>query len=71
LKDPKNGIRGYSELLQWVKTELSKDIKYITLVKYAERHFATKIKVARKSHSKKDEEAVNTFKKTSGKPAKN
>jgi transposase len=71
LNDPKNGIRGYNELLQWVKTELSKDIKYITLVKYAERHFATKIKVARKSHTKKDEKAVDTFKKTLGKPAKN
>ncbi len=71
LKDPKNGIRGYKELLQWVKTELSKDIKYITLVKYAERHFGTKLKVARKSHVKKDDELVDTFKKTSGKPVKN
>jgi transposase len=71
LNDPKNGIRGYKELLQWVKTELSMDIKYITLVKYVERHFSTKIKVARKSHTKKDEELVSTFKKTSGKPAKN
>jgi hypothetical protein len=55
----------------WVKTELSKDIKYITFVKYAERHFTTKIKVARKSHAKKDEEAVNTFKKAYRKSAKN
>jgi transposase len=70
LKDPKNGIRGYNELLQWVKVELSKDIKYITLVKYAERHFGTKIKVARKSHAKKDDEAISTFKKTSEKSAK-
>jgi hypothetical protein len=40
-------------------------MKYITLVKYAERHFGSKIKVARKSHVKKDEEAVVAFKKTS------
>ena len=65
LNDPKNGIRGYTELLEWVNKELSKDMKYITLVKYAERHFGSKIKVARKSHVKKDEEAVETFKKTS------
>ena len=65
LKDPKNGIRGYVELLDWVKTELSMDMKYITLVKYSERHFGSKIKVARKSHVKKDEQAVETFKKTS------
>ena len=64
LKDPKNGIRGYVEFLEWVKTELLKDMKYITLVKYAERHFGSKIKVARKSHVKKDAEAVETFKKS-------
>lgn len=65
LKDPKNGIRGYVELLDWVKTELSKDMKYITLLKYAQRHFGSKIKVARKSHVKKDELAVEALKKTS------
>jgi len=70
LNDPKNGIRGYTELLEWVKTECSKDIKYITLVKYVQRHFGSKIKVARKSHIKKDEEAVLAFKKTSLKNAR-
>ena len=65
LNDPKNGIRGYTELLEWVKEELGKDMKYITLVKYTERHFGSKIKVTRKSHVKKDEEAVDTFKKSS------
>lgn len=70
LKDPKNGIRGYVELLDWVKTELSKDMKYITLLKYAQRHFGSKIKVARKSHVKKDELAVAAFKKTSVKSAR-
>ena len=70
LKDPKNGIRGYVELLDWVKTELSKDMKYITLVKYAERHFGSKIKVARKSHVKKDDQGVETFKKNLAKSAK-
>lgn len=65
LQDPKNGIRGYTELLEWVNKEFSKDIKYITLVKYTQRHFGSKIKVARKSHVKKDEEAVAAFKKTS------
>ena len=70
LKDPKNGIRGYVELLDWVKTELSKDMKYITLVKYAERHFGSKIKVARKSHVKKDDQSVEIFKKSLVKNAK-
>jgi hypothetical protein len=71
LQDPKNGIRGYTELLDWVKTELHKDMKYITLVKYTERHFGSKIKVARKSHVKKDQQAVDTFKKTLVKNARN
>ena len=70
LNDAKNGIRGYTELLEWVNKDLSKDMKYITLVKYTERHFGSKIKVARKSHVKKDEEAVGTFKKTSLKNAR-
>jgi hypothetical protein len=70
LNDPKNGIRGYTELLDWVNKELHKDMKYITLLKYTERHFGSKIKVARKSHVKKDEEAVASFKKTSLKNAR-
>ena len=64
LNNPKNGIRGYTELLAWVSKELSKDMKYITLLKYTERHFGSKIKVARKSHVKKDKVLVDTFKKT-------
>jgi hypothetical protein len=71
LKDPKNGIRGYKELLAWVSTELSKEMKYITLLKYTERHFGSKIKVARKSHIKKEEKAVKAFKKTSVKNVRN
>ncbi len=70
LHDSKNGIRGYKELLNWVSTELGKEMKYTTLVEYTKRHFETKIKVARKSHVKKDDEAVDTFKKTSVKKSK-
>lgn len=69
LKDPKNGIRGYVELQDWVKSELGMDLKYITLLKYTKKHFGSKIKVARKSHVKKDAEAVATFKKTLAKSA--
>lgn len=65
LNDPKNGIQGYTELLEWVKSDLLKDIKYITLLKYAQRKFGTKVKVARKSHVKKDDVLANDFKKTS------
>jgi transposase len=70
LKTANNGIRGYVELLDWVKTELNKEMKYITLLKYTKRHFGSKIKVARKSHVKKNDEAVAAFKKTSDKNVK-
>src|SRR5699024_7546613 len=70
LNDRNNGIVGYTELLQWVQKELHKDMKYITLLKYVQRHFGAKIKVARKSHVKKDEQAVEAFKKTSVKSAR-
>jgi transposase len=70
LNNKNNGIVGYTELLNWVGRELKKDMKYITLVKYAERNFGTKIKIARKSNIKKDLNAVDAFKKTSAKNVK-
>jgi transposase len=69
LNDPRNGLRGYIELLDWVKNELGLDLKYNTLLKYSIRNFGSKVKVARKSHVKKDEEAGEAFKKTSVRPA--
>ena len=65
LKNPTNGLRGYSELLTWAEQEFKKQIKYNTLMKYCIKNFGSKIKVARKSHIKKDQEAVDTFKKAS------
>ena len=70
LNDPQNGLRGYVELLQWAEAEFKKTFKYNTLMKYSVRHFGSKVKVARKSHVKKDEVAVTTFKKISVKAAK-
>jgi len=64
VNDPGNGLRGYVELLCWAEEEFKKTIKYNTLLKYTTRHFGSKVKVARKSHVKKDGEAVNAFKKT-------
>lgn len=70
LKQPKNALRGYKELMRWIKDELGKELKYTTVVEYSKRHFGSKIKVARKSHILKDEEALATFKKTSVKSSK-
>jgi transposase len=70
LNDPSNGLRGYVELQDWLHQELGKALKYNTLLKYCGRHFASKSKVARKSHIKKDLQAVEDLKKTSDKSAK-
>ena len=70
LNDSENGLRGYVELLEWIEETLHKQVKYNTLLKYCTREFGSKVKVARKSHIKKDEVAVSTFKKTSTKPVK-
>ncbi|MGY0408373.1 MAG: hypothetical protein ACWIPJ_08480 [Polaribacter sp.] len=40
-------------------------MKYNTLRTYLIRHFKTKIKVPRKSHYKKDDQAIEAFFKTS------
>ena len=58
-------MRGYVELLDWVESTFKKEIKYNTLLKYTNREFGASVKVARKSHVKKDPEAVAAFKKTS------
>jgi transposase len=65
LNDPRNGLAGYVELQQWIAEEFKKEIKYNTILKYAMRHFGSRVKVARKTHVNKDEQAVSTFKKTS------
>jgi transposase len=70
LKQPKNQLKGYTELMNWIKDDLGKELKYTTVVEYAKRHFGTKIKVARKSHVLKNDQAVEAFKKTSAKSYK-
>lgn len=44
MNDPRNGLGGYKELQQWVMKTLHLHEEYNTLVKYAMRHFGTKIK---------------------------
>ncbi len=65
LKNPNNGLRGYNELMLYLEKEFNKTIKYNTLLKYCIKNFKSSVKVARKSHVKKNIDAVNTFKKTS------
>jgi len=55
----------YVEAVQWVKENYDQTIKYTTLRSYLVDNFKTKVKRPRKSHYKKDEQAIEAFKKTS------
>lgn len=70
LHNPENGFVGYIELQVWFNEKYKMEIEYNTFRSFIIRKFKSKIKVARKYHAKKDQEAVDTFKKTSIKSAK-
>lgn len=55
----------YKQLHAWVEKKLVQGVNYNSLRHYVKRHFGAKLKVPRKSHIRKDKEAVITFKKIS------
>ena len=55
---------GYWEAQQWVEDTFNVQIKYHWLRKYLITHFKTKLKSPRKSHYKKEEQAIEAFFKT-------
>jgi len=62
--DEHQGFSSYVEAQNWLATEFGLDLKYNTVREHLIRHFKTKIKSPRKSHIKKDPEAVKVFLKT-------
>lgn len=58
------GFLGYWDAQQWVETQYGVQVKYHWLRQYMIKHFKTKLKSPRKSHYKKDDQAVDTFLKT-------
>lgn len=64
MNDSNNPLLGYWDVVLWVKANHGIDIKYNTLRTYLIRHFHTKLKSPRKSHYKKNEQAIEAFKKT-------
>lgn len=70
LNNPLNGMAGFIELLDWFNKNFKTDLNYKTFHGFVVRKYKAKIKVARKSHIKKDVRAVETFKKTSSSSAK-
>ncbi|MBI4945206.1 MAG: hypothetical protein HY840_02260 [Bacteroidetes bacterium] len=63
LKNPIEAFNGFEQLRRWIDEHYIPAINYQTLNQYVKRHFGAKLKVARKSHIQKDEQAVREFKK--------
>jgi transposase len=64
LNDSSAPLLGYWDAVLWVKDNFGLEVKYNTLRTYLIRNFGTKLKSPRKSHYKKDEQAIEAFKKT-------
>ena len=64
LSDPGTKIISYVGLLLWVEQTYGERLKYKTLYSHCRNHLDSELKVARKPHHKKDEQAVEAFKKT-------
>ena len=60
LNNPLNGMRGFIELLDWFNKNFKTDLNYKTFHGFVVRKYKAKIKVARKSHIKKDVQAIET-----------
>jgi transposase len=71
LTSPEAAFTSYKQLHEWVEKHLVKGVNYNSLRHYVKRHFGTKLKVPRKSHVRKDKEAVAVFKKTLNESARN
>ncbi len=64
VKDAENPLLGYWDAQRWVEEEFGVKITYHWLRKYMINQFKTKLKSPRKSHIKKDKQAVAAFFKT-------
>lgn len=64
VNDSNQPLLGYWDAVLWVKKKHNLDVKYNTLRTYLIRHFKTKLKSPRKSHYKKDDQAIQAFLKT-------
>ena len=54
----------YKDALDWLNVTYDLQMKYGWFREYLKKHFQTKLKVPRKSHVKKNEQEVISFKKT-------
>ena len=66
LSDPNDAFTSFGQAQDWIKENLGVEMNYHAVNKYLKRNFGAKLKVGRKSHVKKDAEAVAFFKKPVG-----
>jgi hypothetical protein len=64
VNDSHNPFLGYWDAQQWVVEQYGVEVKYQRIREYLIQHFSTKLKVLRKSHYKKDDDAEKAFLKT-------
>jgi len=64
LNDSLNPLKGYWHAIFWLNETMNVNVTYQALRNYMIKHFKTKLKVPRKSHYKKDEQAIEAFFKT-------
>ena len=63
LSNPKGGFTSYKQATDWINTTFGVDMNYHAVNMYLKRNFGTKLKVGRKTHVNKDENATALFKK--------
>ena len=64
LSNPKGGFTSYKEAMDWINRSFGLEMEYHAVNKYLKRNFKTKLKVGRKTHINKDDNAAALFKKT-------
>jgi transposase len=64
LSDPKGGFSSYKQAMDWINETFGLEMEYHAVNKYLKRNFGTKLKVGRKTHINKDDNAAALFKKT-------
>lgn len=63
LSEPKDGFTSYKQATEWINKTFEIEMGYHAVNKYLKRNFGTKLKVGRKTHINKDENATALFKK--------
>ena len=63
LSSPTSAFSSYVDLYQWIKEKHLENVTYRIVHHHAHTKLKASLKVARKSHIKKDEKAVEDFKK--------